>query len=157
MKKALLLLFLVLAGVSPVSAELRVLFRFNENGHSVHRVVDLATRQAIMSKGSAARTPLHGFEVSLGNEVRRRLSETGLVNVIWWDINGARISTTEVPDPRITRSPAHVDGSVSTFAALKAGGWMVTGPGNAVAVSVFFPSYLELGLNEAHWQASLAR
>ncbi len=179
MKQPIAALFCICALVSvPAQADVRVLFRFDESGHHVHRVIHVVAQQAFKTNDEA---PLTGIGT------RRRINEpvappmsaiasgrsadhqqnsqsmqllanpdrAGFAEIVWFDETGLKLSQTSVPDPRVTHSPLHIEGVNASRMALESGAWLATGPDTARNLTITLRADVDLGLGPELWQVSL--
>ena len=175
----MILLVTSLAFVSVAEADIRVLFRFDESGHEVHRVFSMAPRisfkqssvdssdgegisarrrnlsQQSMSPIEAGRSASIGIESESFSRSKKEVGE--YCRLDWYDAAGNRISTTQAPDPRITRSISHINSNSDVLAVVKQGGWVATGPDEATYVQVFLPQMIALALGPEQWHVDLER
>lgn len=177
MKQHLAVLFCIYALVSiPAKADVRVLFRFDAAGHHVHRVVSVRAQQNFKADdapltGSGTRRAITESPAPLsaiasgrsadhqqGSQVRQLNAKhlrAGYADLVWFDENGLQISQTNVPDPRITHSPLHIDGADASRTALESGAWLATGPDSARSLTIKLPADTLLGLGSELWNVSL--
>ena len=157
-----------------VEADIRVLFRFDTSGHFVHRVIQVASPNAISAERKSltknSNPDLSARSVSPIDrarswrnaevpEVRRKKKGTvdGFATLTWFDASGAEMTQTEVPDPRIVHSPSHVDGVNASRNAVSEGAWLVAGPDSASSVHVSLPELTILGLAAQSWTLPLVQ
>jgi hypothetical protein len=160
-----------------LQAEIRVLFSFDESGHFVHRIIQLANREELnaakisprINRNQAAKSALtfssspidrgRSWKNAVGSEERRKQTAVvdGFVRLVWFDMSGNELTQTELPDPRIVHSPSHAEGFNASRSGLKAGAWLANGPESAFKVTVFFPESTILGLAAEFWSLDLVR
>ena len=170
MKKCLLILGALLVSGS-VQADIRVLFRFDESGHFVHRIIQTASqRQLSSAKRSHSENSHHtakpvrpetaspidrGRDWQNASIPTHRRTDAGLseefATLVWLDASGDELIKTEVSDPRIVHSPSHAEGFNASQSGLAAGAWLATGPDLAVRVHIFLPESVVLGLPSEVW------
>lgn len=126
---------------SPLQADIRVLFRFDNAGVQVYRVVQLE-ETTDFSAPSRAKSMAGMPE--------------GLIVMLWLDENGELLASTEVADPRVAHSPNHTDAFVQSRHGLESGGWLANGPDGAESVVVEMPEKSALGLVSETWELSLS-
>ena len=132
--KRLLSLLVVCLGpwvLSNATADLRVLFRFDASGFQVHRVVSTA------KPGTAPAVA--------GTVLPSRPGAAAAV-LTWRDATGAIILVTTLPDPRLSRSPGHNNGTYPSLLGLEQGAWVASGPEHATSVDIELPENLALAL-----------
>lgn len=158
----------------PAAADKRVLLRFDESGHYVHKVIEMRARQTFKpvrssqhgGRQSVAETTLPMSPIARGRSADHKSSGNrsrkadapdfnGYARLVWLDRRGAEISRTEVPDPRITHSPSHIDGIGASRTALNSGAWLATGPDGAHWLAIQLMANLSLGLGPEQWQVEL--
>ncbi len=129
---------LPLALLGTAKADIRVLLSFDAAGHHVHQVIrDLNNVEGV----SPNRSPVNLAEPP--------------VTLTWYDSSGQVLATTRLPDPRIARSPAHIDGDINSLVTLDEGAWLATGPDFAQSVAILLPAWDSLALGAEQWHASL--
>ena len=145
-------------------ADLRVLFRFDGSGHYVHSLTKAPQRVLlrkpahdgvkIMSRQAGVFEPL-----SMSDRVTAASAELrpAMATLLWSDTNGGWLSNSEVPDPRVAHSPAHIDGVNESFVGLDSGAWLASGPDEATAVTILFPAHVGLALGTEQWHVALAK
>ena len=121
-------------------ADLRVLFTFDTLGVKAHQVVQLA------DLGENYPTSVAELPV---------LSQDNVVMMKWVDSNGQLLALTQIPDPRVTSSPGHVNPSSASRVGLTEGAWVGDGPDGTEMVTVEFPESVALGLSQETWSVSL--
>ncbi|NND90522.1 MAG: hypothetical protein HKN42_06630 [Granulosicoccus sp.] len=121
---------------SAVQADLRVLFRFDETGVQVHKVIS-TTRDR-------ARTD------SLRTEVPDDIP-AAMATLIWRDENGAIAHISIVPDPRVSHSPEHMYGTSPSQVGLSGGAWVADAPDNAYSVVIELQERVDLALSAETW------
>ncbi len=150
------------------SADLRVLFRFDESGHHVHSVtkapVRLSLRQGIKSDDfnrKSAATAGRARDVTMSAELRileaRRQMPANRAILLWFDETGEWLSNSIVSDPRVAHSPAHISGLSESYVSLNSGAWLVNGPDEADSVTLILPDFAALGLGSEQWSAVLPK
>lgn len=126
---------------SPLHADIRVLFRFDDAGVQVYRILQLEETT----------------DFSLSSRVKSMAGmPEGLIVMLWLDENGELLATTEVADPRVAHSPNHTDAFVQSRHGLASGGWLANGPDGAESVVVEIPEKSALGLAAETWELSLS-
>lgn len=183
MNKHGLLILVLLAGISPARADIRVLFAFDEDGHRAHKVVSLPSRAHLTQRADDAlatgrsksvNNPLSlspldaGRAVHLqrqgglqGKSLTSRLTEhvdsNQFSELYWYDEQGDLIATTYAPDPRVARAPGHIEGAAESMVTLSKGAWLATGPDAATYVQVFLPERSTPVLGSEQWHIDLTR
>ena len=178
MKQFLAALFSICALVSvPAQADVRVLFRFDESGHHVHRIVHVVAQKSFKANDEESLTaigtrrrlnkpPAPLTAIASGRSAdHRQDSKTssflanpgraGFADIIWFDENGSELSQTKVPDPRVTHSPLHIEGANASRMALETGAWLATGPDSAHSLIITLRADVDLGLGPELWQVWL--
>ncbi|MGQ7844075.1 hypothetical protein ACUNV4_06350 [Granulosicoccus sp. 3-233] len=122
--------------VSHVQADQRVLFRFDNTGVQVHRVMQLEEQTDFSSSGVA--------------RSMKGMPEQMIV-MRWLDGDGVELAVNEVADPRVAHSPNHTNAFVQSRHGLESGGWVANGPDAAESVSVEMPEKSALGLPAETW------
>lgn len=141
-----------IAGLAPVAAgEISVLLSFDNSGHQVVLVRSVGSPDA-----PASATP----ESSIGNEILDMSTlikelESGTATLVWKDENGHLQSRTYEPDPRVTRSPGHIDGEAGTRVGERKGAWLVSGPDTATSLTILLPGDVAVGLGFEQWEIAL--
>lgn len=126
---------------SPLQADIRVLFRFDNAGVQVHHVVQVEETT--------------DFSISSRAKSIAGMPE-GPIVMSWFDENGELLASTEVADPRVAHSPNHTDAFVQSRHGLESGGWLANGPDGAESVVVTMPEKSALGLVSESWELSLS-
>lgn len=165
-----LLLVAALLFANSAFADLRLLIRFDESGHHLHRLFTVAPRE-ILSKAStmqdtSARSnksqPItEATPIARGRSVATASADPtpgrsvqgidGFVRLVWEDSSGLQLAQTLLPDPRVVHSPTHITGVQASRAALTSGAWLATGPAEANSVTILLPESLPLGLSAETW------
>ncbi len=110
---------------SIASAGTRVLVRFDETGHYVHRVHRSA------SLDTPAVDTLRATELLVTN------SE---VSLRWRDSDGKLVAATRLIDPRVTHAPLELGSSELAWTVLREGAYMASGPDSAVQLEIILPA-----------------
>lgn len=175
--KSLLLLVSLLLIVGSVEADIRVLIRFDESGHYVHRVFQVAVRQDLsavraarvqnLNQSDAVAKPLPVSPIQRGrswqnaqvSEGRKKQSNVtdGFARLVWFDNTGKELTQTEVDDPRIVHSPSHTEAVNASRSGKTEGAWLVSGPESAVKVTISLPESTVLSLAAELWILDLSR
>ena len=121
-------------------ADLRVLFTFDELGVRAQQVVKVA------DLGENYPTSVAELPV---------MSQDSGVMMKWVDSNGQLLALTQIPDPRVTSSPGHVNPSSGSRVGLSAGAWVGKGPDGTETVTIEFPESVALGLSQETWSVTL--
>jgi len=174
-----LLLLLIILGLSPVlSADVRVLIRFDASGHHVHKLVHLPTvKQPETTRDDLVPSSPQATDTRRGTPINRSRSLvaatapipslTGqgptqfltrnreFVTIHWFDVSGSLIAETFVTDPRIAHSPAHVQVVAASKTGFRTGAWLAIGPDSADNFSIYLPENPTLDLPAEVWQLSL--
>jgi hypothetical protein len=140
-----------------LQADVRVLFRFDETGHQVHRVFQLQPEpiSSVLQqreRGSAPGKQSNPSETH--NSETHNAGDTlhGEARVSWFNAAGAWLTTSLVADPRISHAPAHIDGGSASQVVQSQGAWLATGPAAAARVTIELPENLSIGLGHEIWQ-----
>ncbi len=154
------------------SADVRVLIRFDSSGHYTHRIFDMASSgqfeigQKTAKQSDLKSTPIYSASpISRGRSVAGASSLpraakgsadiNGFIRLVWKQADGVQLAQTQIPDPRIVHSPAHVQGFQASRAALESGAWLATGPSDATSVVIYMPESVSLGLMQETWTLAL--
>jgi len=157
-------IFVCLSIIATVAqADLRVLFRFDESGHHVHSLTKAPSRQLLRKSASDGASILarsadmaHWPSVEERVDAARMNLHESTATLLWFDANGRWLSNTQVPDPRVTHSPAHIDGVTESFVSLSTGAWLANGPDEAALVTILFPAHAALALGAEEWHAEMS-
>jgi len=158
MSRLVMMLSLLLS--FPLSADIRVLFFFDESGHRLRNTYPIESRLSVGSRQSNRISPISGGR-SVQNASRQKNAENkggklaGYAHLTWMDSNGVTLATTRVPDPRIAHSPGHVQAQSASLVARSEGAWLAIGPDNADSVSVVLPETLSINLGQEQWLVRL--
>ncbi len=131
---------------SQLLAEQRVLIRFDETGHHLHRVVSLTAEKTV---------PL--------SDTKEAVSTNALspqrydMQVQWYDSVGNLLATHHQADPRVSHAPSQQRSVKPTFVRLLNGAYVVTGPASSTLVHIKLPDRLDVGLAAETWQVHLLR
>lgn len=155
-------------------ADVRLLIRFDESGHYLHRLFSVAAPQKLgkslalestsdsstISPPSIESTPIaRGRSIasaSTSPSVGRSFNGIdGFVRLIWEGTQGQALAQTLLPDPRVVHSPNHIHGVQASRTGLSKGAWLATGPSEAVSVTILLPESLPLSLAAETWVLSL--
>jgi len=155
----LVMLFLLLLSF-PLSADIRVLFFFDESGHHLRNTYPIESRSSVSSGQTTQNSPIgRGRSVQNASQEKNTLNPgdllTGYAFLTWMDSNGATLATTRVPDPRIAHSPGHVLAQSASLVARTEGAWLAIGPDNADSVSIVLPETLAISLGPEQWLVHL--
>jgi len=132
MKNKFLWLVLCVLSTAPSShAGIRVLFEFNEQGLSVHKVVDVSSSKRATS--------------AIVN------SQFGLATIFWLDEAGIEMSKSQVADPRVSYAPVTEGLEPHRLVVTQSGAWLVDGPDGARSATLFLPANPRAGLSELLW------
>lgn len=141
----LLLMCFVLLFSGAAQAQLRVLVKFDETEHRIHRLVTVKSNNPELAQQLA----LHADELS-ADELR-----AGKVSVLWLSVDGAVLLRSAMEDPRITHAPLSGADSNPTFVSLSEGAYMVSGPKSSAMLEIRLPANSALGLQAQIWQFQL--
>ena len=130
-----------------LSAEtaIRVLFKFDENGVFVRQLVKVE-EDPFEGQDLTANPLATDFSGLTGNNVFLQ----------WFGSRGELILTTSVTDPRVTRAPSHVEGSVIGRSVVTNGGWIAAGPAGANRIVVHMPANPGMALVGESWHLELS-
>lgn len=128
---------------STALAELRVLIKFDEAAHRVHRLVEVESTIAELTESQPG---LSASEQSVGE-----------VSVLWLDATGAVLRRERMSDPRVTHAPLLTAEASPTFVGVTDGAYMVSGPTGSVILEIQLPANDALALHEQTWQFELNR
>lgn len=122
-------------------ADVRVLMRFDESGHQMHRIIriDSISSELRLSKRLA--------------DTIKLLSAENSATVEWMDASSEVIKREVISDPRITHAPA--TGELA-HAILLQGAYMLTGPTGSMTVIIQLPANSAIGLQAERWRVELA-
>jgi len=126
---------------SVAHAELRVLIKFDESGHRVHRQVNIASENPMLEP-----------EQLLQSFLTRN---PGKVVVLWRAADGSTLHTSSMEDPRLTHAPLTGTDPSPTIVDLNQGAYMVTGPSDSTTLEVQLPANGALALDAQTWQFEL--
>jgi len=154
MSRLVVLPLLFVVGIA--SAEIRVLFFFDEMGHQLRKTYPVHSRPS-QDRKSDQISPIDrgrsvvNVEQKKGTSSQQTEHLPGFARLTWKNANGTVIAQTEVPDPRVAHSPGHVlSDSASRVARLK-GAWLATGPDEAFSVTISLPETLSVNLGYEEW------
>jgi len=116
---ALSLVILALSS-SPVHAGTRVLIRFDETGHYIHRI---------------HRSPANDSRVATSNHN----ATDAEVELRWLDGNGHVLATTRTVDPRVTHAPIQQGSTDISWTIHYEGAYLVAGPDTAAHLEIILP------------------
>ena len=153
-------------------ADVRVLIRFDSSGHYAHRIFDMASsgqfeirRKTTKQSDLKSQPTVFASPISRGRSVAEASSFpraakgsvdiNGFIRLVWKQADGVQLAQTQLPDPRIVHSPAHVHGVQASRAGLESGAWLATGPSDATSVVIYMPESASLGLMQETWTLAL--
>ena len=110
---------------SIASAGTRVLVRFDETGHYVHRV---------------HRSPSTDTQAALTLQTTEQSVTNSEVSLRWLDSNGDLLAVTRLIDPRVTHAPLEIGSTEFAWAVLGEGAYLVSGPDSAVQLEIILPA-----------------
>jgi len=122
--------FLLLATGSFANAELRVLVQYDEQVHSLLRLVVIPE-----SDTQSAKLTAH----APGNAFSR-------VSLKWFGPDGQLMHTGSIVDPRLVHAPLTDSGVSPQVVGLNSGAYMVSGPTGSVVLEIQLPANPTLGL-----------
>ena len=134
-------LFFALFFTVVAQAQLRVLIKFDETEHRIHRQVSLKSSNPELAEHQASQN---------AND-----PSPGAVNVLWLSADGTVLHRNAMADPRVTHAPLGGAQSNPTFVGLSDGAYMVSGPEASAILEVRFPENHALGLQAQTWQFPL--
>lgn len=129
---------------SPVLASQRVLIRFDETGHHLHRVVSIAVEKS--APQSDSKVPVSKDVVS---------PQRYAMQIRWYDPTGNLLATDYQADPRVSHAPSQKSSVKPTFVRLLNGAYVVTGPPQSTLLQIKLPDRLDVGLAAEIWQIHL--
>jgi hypothetical protein len=128
---------------SQAIASQRVLIRFDETGHHLHRVVAIAAKNFVPQSDSKD-------AVLAGAEQQRYAMQ-----VQWFDSSGYLLATDYQADPRVSHTPSKQRYTKPTFVRLLNGAYVVTGPAQGTLIQISLPDRFDVGLAAETWQVYL--
>ncbi|MFK8075330.1 MAG: hypothetical protein AB8B84_01995 [Granulosicoccus sp.] len=158
------------------SADVRLLIRFDESGHFLHRLFPVAPEERLAKStelSSSASISAKISQPTIGSAPIARgrsiasasvypasgRSIQGIdtfVRLVWKNSDGQQIAQTLLPDPRVVHSPTHINGIEASRTALTSGAWLATGPSEAASVTILLPESQPLGLAAETWSLRLS-
>lgn len=126
---------------SVAQAEVRVLIKFDDDTHSLHRIVDVDSINPVLLQEQVATSMLELVP--------------GKASVRWLDASGAILFTENINDPRLTHAPLSKTDATPTMVGLVSGAYMVTGPTGSRTLEVRLPANNALALTEQTWEFQL--
>jgi len=81
--------------------------------------------------------------------------EPGKGLIVWTDSEDHLHATIRQPDPRISRSPLHIENAENSRFGRESGAWLITGPASASRVIIVMPANPALGLALERWEVDL--
>ncbi len=170
------LLLAVLLISNTASADLRLLIRFDESGHFLHRLFVVPPQERLAKSTElslSARNSANISEPIIGSApiARGRSIASASVNpapgrsvqgidsfvrLVWENTDGQQIAQTLLPDPRVVHSPTHINGIQASRTGLTSGAWLATGPSEADSVTILLPESQPLGLAAEIWTLRLS-
>ncbi len=126
------------------SAELRVLIKFDQSEHSVHRLVEMKSNHAATNAINAMRAK----EEPTGRQ-------PGMVDVVWKSVDGSVLHRNAMVDPRLTHAPLSSRESSPALIGINEGAYMVSGPSGSRYLEINLPANFALSLPEQTWQFEL--
>lgn len=122
-------------------AQLRVLIKFDESEHRVHRLVRLK-----------ASNPKLAAHKALQNANQ---PSPGVVTILWLSADGSVLHSSAMADPRVTHAPLLGSHSNPTYITLTDGAYMVSGPQESTGLEVRLPVNNALALQAQTWKFDL--
>lgn len=170
-----LLLLAVLLFSKTASADLRLLIRFDESGHFLHRLFTVPPQERLAksttlnpsarNSESMSQPIIGSAPIARGRSVasasvnpapgRSVQGIDAFVRLVWENSDGIQIAQTLLPDPRVVHSPTHINGLQASRSGLASGAWLATGPSEANSVTILLPESLPLGLASETWTLQL--
>jgi len=144
----LVVLATLLVFASASLAEVRVIVEYNSPEHRVLRVVELPSSRPALVSDHLAATP---------KNVPTPAGISSKVKLLWFNVDGALISTELINDPRLTHSPLTGSSQAPTVVGLDKGAFMVTGPSESTVLEIHMPANATLGLDQQLWRMVLER
>lgn len=126
---------------SQLSAEQRVLIRFDESGHHLHRVVAMPAEKFVPQSDTQSDTQFD--------------TQRYAMQVQWYDSVGHLLATDYVADPRVSHTPSQKPNTKPTFVRLLDGAYVVTGPMQSTVLQITLPDRFDVGLAAETWQVYL--
>ena len=144
--KAWLVMAASLAGLWSgfASAELRVLIKYDQSEHSVHRLIE-------MKSNHAATEAINAMRAKKALTVR----QPGMVDVVWKSVDGSVLHRDAMVDPRLTHAPLSGVESSPALIGINEGAYMVSGPSGTRYLEINLPANFALSLPEQTWQFEL--
>jgi len=134
-----LLIALLFAGL--LQAEIRVLIKFDESGHHIHRLVSVASINPLLEAEQQVQADI--------------LSDPGSVVVRWLDGDGSTLQMTNMEDPRLTHLPLTGADTRPTIVDINQGAYLVSGPSESTILEIRLPANGALALDAQTWQFEL--
>lgn len=154
MKQLALYIFLCCSSITAAMAgEINVLLSFDSAGHKVVLVRHIASTSKHPSKISEAKEA-DKIEIEDMDMLINTL-QPSVATLVWKDDQGTWQSRTQEPDPRVTRSPGHIDGVSAGQFSEREGAWLVSGPDTATSLTILLPADIGLGLGFEQWDVSV--
>lgn len=125
-------------------ASQRVLIRFDESGHHLHRVVPIAAEKFVLQSDSKS-------TVLKDAEQQQRYA----MRIQWYDSAGNLLATDYQADPRVSHTPSQNRDTKPTFVRLLDGAYVVTGPVQGTLLQITLPDRFDVGLAAEIWQVYL--
>lgn len=133
---------------SQLFAAQRILIRFDESGHHIHRVVAVAPKKFVPQSDTQELKPRAA-------ELQKRYA----MQVQWYDSSGYLLATDYLTDPRVSHTPSHTSSenrdAKPTFVRLLDGAYVVTGPSQSTLLHINLPDRFDVGLAAETWQVYL--
>ena len=130
---------LLFSGIA--QAQLRVLVKFDEIEHRVHRLVTLKSNNPELAQQLA-------LQDADGQS-------SGAVSVLWLSVDGTVLLRSAMEDPRIAHAPLSGAHANPTYVSLSEGAYMVSGPKSSAILEISLPTNNTLGLQAQTWQFQL--
>lgn len=148
-KKTLAMVLMLVAGVANAD-QIRVLLGFDNSGHHVHQVIEVDSTFAAQYSQEALEPIANG---NLSPLIRSL--EPGVAFIAWFDEQMQLVAVTRESDPRVSSSPAHIQGQSESRRADYSGAWLVDGPATANNMTILLPDNPQLHLSFEQWSVSI--
>ncbi len=131
------------------ASEQRVLLSFDNSGHHVRNIIR-SEAQSLQPEPTLISAPEGIYLQAVLADL-----EPGQASLLWLDDQGDWYPSTQVPDPRVSHAPGHINGAENTLVSDVSGAWLVSGPSKASRLIILLPRNTALGLGFEQWEVTL--